>query len=446
MRGLSSNIATFGMILLLTGFAACALLLPGLMPVSLALMLGLLLIAAGYALPVQSMFVWLLVVETTPEMWLSDLIGDHELVIAALKISGLALIALSALRYRPRLDRFNPGFAFLAMFIGGFVHGLWPSLSLMSSLRSLIGSAAPFASGFVEVPPQWRRAVVRAVIIGPVVTVIFGLILAALRIRGFYYSELGAIRLNASSNPAFLAGFALTAIYAGVVEFLRAGKSKELGWLALNLLVLVATGARAPLFFAASVLVLVFGFIRSPYLPARRRAMVLAACGAGVAGILMAASTLHFVRVIDLIDLGDAGDLSNRNLVWPVFEKAIAASPWLGWGVGAGKVIVPLHSALGTFLGTNAAHEEYLRISAEGGIPGAVLLVLMLGLWVMRGSADLPAAQRQTIRLVFIAFALHSTTDNTLIATTSLAFFTWARAVLTFGERSESLNRNDNSG
>ncbi len=435
MRALAPNAVALGMILVVAGFGGCALLLPGLMPPALALMLGILLIAAGYALPVQSMFLWLLVVETTPEMWLSDLIGDHELVIAALKISGLGLIALSALRYGSRLDRFNPGFAFLAMFTGGFVHGLWPGLSVVSSLRSLIGSAAPFASGFVAVPPRWRRAVVRAVIIGPMVTVGFGLILTALGIRGFYYSELGAIRLNASSNPAFLAGFALTAIYAGVVEFLRAGKTKELCWLALNLLILVATGARAPLFFAVSILILVFGFIGSPYLPARRRVMILAGCGIGVAGILMAASTLHFVRVIDLVDLGDASDLSNRNLVWPVFEKAITASPWLGWGVGAGKVIVPLHSALGTFLGTNAAHEEYLRISAEGGVPGAIFLVLMLALWAVRGSAALPSAQRQAIRLVFIAFALHSATDNTLIATTSLAFFTWTRAVLTFGER-----------
>jgi O-antigen ligase len=435
MRATAPNVVIYGMVLLLAGFSACAVLLPGLMAPALALLLAILLAAIGYALPVPSMFLWLLVVETTPEMWLSDLIGDHELVIAALKLSGLGLIGLSALRYHPRLDRFNPGFAFLAMFVGGFVHGLWPGLSLAASLRSLIGSAAPFASGFVAVPPRWRRAVVRAVIIGPGVTCLFGLVLDGLGVRGMYYTELGAVRLNASSAPAFLAGFALIAIYAGVVEFLRAGRGWEFGWLALNLLILIATGARAPLFFAVSILVLVFGFIPSPHLPPQRRIVLLVACGAGLAMILMAASTLHFIRVIDLIDLGDAGDLSNRNLIWPLFEKAIAASPWLGWGVGAGKVIVPLHSSLGSFLGTNAAHEEYLRISAEGGIPGACLLVLMLGLWVVRGSAALPPAQRRAIRLVFIAFALHSATDNTLIATTSLAFFTWVRAVLNFGER-----------
>lgn len=435
MRAVAPNAAVLGMLLVLTGFGACAMLLPGMLAPGLLLMLGILLAGIGYALPAPSIFAWLLVVETTPEMWLSDLIGDHELIIAALKLSGLGLIALAALRYRPRFDRFNPGFAFAAMFAGGFVHGLWPGLGFAASLRSLVGSAAPFASGFIEVPAAWRRAVVRAVIIGPLVTVLFGLVLAGLGIRGMYYSELGAIRLNASSNPAFLAGFALFGIYAAVIEFLRRGAGREFSWIAVNLLILVATGARAPLFFAVSILIIVFGFIRSPYLPPRKRALVLTTCGIGVACIMMAASTLHFVRVIDLVDLGDAGNLSNRNLIWPAFENAITESPWLGWGVGAGKVIVPLHSALGTFLGTNAAHEEYLRISAEGGIPGACLLVLMLGLWAVRGSAALPAPERQAMRLVFIAFALHSATDNTLIATTSLAFFTWARAVLTFGER-----------
>lgn len=436
MGRLNPNAASLAAIALIGGVAACALLTPALMPAALGLLLALLLLAVAYAAPVAATFLWLLIVETTPEMWLSDLVGGHELVIAVLKIVGLVLVAVTALRYGPRLDRFNPGFAFVAMFVGGFVHGLWPGLGMVASARSLIGSAAPFASGFAHVPDRWRRAVVRAVIIGPGVTVLFGLVLAGLGIRALYYTQLGAVRLSASSNPAFLAGFALTGIYAGVVEFLRAGRGREFGWIGLNLVILMATGARAPLFFAVMILVAVVGFIPSPHLPAQRRAMLMAVGGAGFALVLIASSALHFIRVIDLLHLGDAGDLSNRNLVWPVFEAAVASSPWMGWGVGAGKVIVPLHSALGIFLGTNAAHEEYLRIAAEGGGLGLVLLLLLIGLWVVRGSAALPVAQRRAVRLVFIAFALHSATDNTLIATTSLAFFTWARAVLVFGETS----------
>jgi len=90
-------------------------------------------------------------------------------------------------------------------------------------------------------------------------------------------------------------------------------------------------------------------------------------------------------------------------------------------------VIVQLHFHLGPLPGTNVAHNECLRIAAEGGLPGAVLLFALRALW--RGSIALPPDQRRAIRLVFLAFAVQSVTDNTLIATTSLAFFTSARAV-----------------
>jgi hypothetical protein len=109
-----------------------------------------------------------------------------------------------------------------------------------------------------------------------------------------------------------------------------------------------------------------------------------------------------------------------------------------GLGVGAGKLVVNLHFSLGELLGTNAAHCEYLRIPTEGGFIGATLLVALLVLWVRRGSAKLQRDQRIVIRLVFFAFAVQSMTVNTLIATTSLAFFTWARAVLVFADESVS--------
>jgi hypothetical protein len=56
-------------------------------------------------------------------------------------------------------------------------------------------------------------------------------------------------------------------------------------------------------------------------------------------------------------------------------------------------------------------------------------LLLSLWLWVARGSAALAPEPRWFMRLVLLAFALHSVTDNTLIATTSSVFFLWVSAV-----------------
>jgi hypothetical protein len=48
---------------------------------------------------------------------------------------------------------------------------------------------------------------------------------------------------------------------------------------------------------------------------------------------------------------------------------------------------------------------------------------------VAHGSAALAPAPRRLMRLIFLSFALHSVTDNTLIATTSSVFFIWVSAV-----------------
>jgi hypothetical protein len=43
-------------------------------------------------------------------------------------------------------------------------------------------------------------------------------------------------------------------------------------------------------------------------------------------------------------------------------------------------------------------------------------------------------AERWVMRLVFLVFALHSATDNTLIATTSSLMFAWVSAVFARAE------------
>lgn len=415
---------------LLGGFGAIVWAVPALTVPLLALIALGLAAAVAYARPVAAMIAWLIVVETTPEMWLSDMIGDHELIIALLKTAGLLIVGLAALRDGARADRFNPSYAFLWMFGTGIVHGFWPGLSLVASFRSLIGSAAPFAAGYLRLTGSMRRAIIGCTIIGPSITVGYGSLLAAIGARPLYATQLGAIRLAASSSPAFLGGFAMIAIFAGLVAFLADGRSRNWGWIGVNYLILIATGARAPLGMAGFVTLATLLATPSPFLTASRRVGLLALGGAGLGAVLMAGSALHFIRVVDLIHLGDAGSLSNRQLIWPFFEAAAWRSPWVGWGVGAGKVVVSLKSHIGRFLGTNAAHNEYLRITVEGGVIGALALFGMITMWLWRGSAALPVGPRRIIRLVFLAFAVQSFTDNTLIATTSLVFFTWARAIL----------------
>ncbi len=380
-----------------------------------------------FRFPEATAIIWVLALGTSPDAWLAQLIGGgHETIIALVKASGIGLAAMLAIRQGLRWDRFNPAFAFAAMFLIGLMHGLYPGLTPLDSLRSLIGSTAPFLFSFVRLPRNIIRAVIRAAIWGPLCTIGFGALLALAGPGHMYVVEQGALRLGASGEPPFLAGFALIGIYAGLMEALAAPGIGNALMVTVNLFIILFTGARVPLFLAAlnTLAVLVM----------QRRLYLLALTGAlGCAAILFAKG-LTFIRVIDLTELGEAASLSNRNLVWPYFQNALLASPVFGWGVGAGKVIIPITSTLSGIIGTNAAHDEYLRIGAEGGFFGLALLIGLMTLWVLRGTATLATQQRRLMRLIFIGFVVHSTTDNTLIATTSSVFFLWVSCIFASAE------------
>jgi len=399
------------------------------------LLAGLVLCLAGFAawFPVAATVLWILALETSPELWLAALTGGHMVIIGVAKAAGLGLALVLALRAGMKTDRYNPAFAFLFMFGAGLVHGVYPGLSLLDSVRSLVGSAGPFAFGFVKLPAVWCRAVIRTVIYGPVAAVAFWGALSLAGQNSLYSFEQGALRLGGPGQPPFLAGFTLIAIYAGLMELLGRQRRLDVWLLVLNFVILLLTGARSPLFLAA-VVGLAALFLPAPGMNAFRRIMVLAGVGALASLAVLFLGSLSFIRVVGLARLGEVTDLSNRGIIWPVYERAIASSPWFGWGVGAGKVIVPVGSDLGALIGTNAAHNEYLRIAAEGGFVGLALLAAFLLLWCVRGSRLLPAPQKLLMRLVFLAFAAHSATDNTLIATTSSIFFMWVSAVFASGE------------
>ena len=400
----------------------------------LALLPAVLIVALAAAYPAEATAVWLGALATCPEMWLGGIIGGSPEIIAIDKAVGLGLLALCLLRYGARLDELNPGLAFVFMFSAGFTHGVWPGLTMADSIRTLIGSAAPFAFSWSRLSSAWCRRVIATVIAAPFLIIGFGTCLAAAGLRPLYSVEDGALRLGASTHPAFLAGFALISVYALLLEQVRGASNWRLVVLGADIIVLLATGARAPLGLALLLVVLVAGAVHTPRWPWRSRMPVLLAVAAAPAAAVLAAPFLGFVRLLSLASQGNVADLSNRTLIWPVYEAAFARSPWLGWGTGSGKVLVPVGTLLYRLLGTNAAHDEYLRIAVEGGGMGLGLLVLLIMLWLRRGTRGMRRAERLVMVLVFLAFAIHSATDNTLIATTASLMFAWVSAVFARAE------------
>lgn len=381
---------------------------------------------------------WLLVTAASLEMTAVDLVGPdaYQPAIALIKALGLALAIVAALRYGPRLDPFNPAFAWLAMFLGGLVHGLWPGLTPGDSLRSLIGSAAPFAFGFSRPSRSWAKAIIRATCWAPLLSVAAGALVAAAGLRPLFVTS-GGLRLAGLGHPAFLAGVCETAVYACLLELYRNGHRRNFCLLGTNLLLLLLTGARAPLTLALAVVGSSLLLVRSSAFPARYRLLLLLAGAAGLPLVAVLAlgllpSEVSTVRAFQVLTT-NLSNLSGRELLWPNFEQAAAGSPWLGWGVGAGNLIIPQGDPVAKLLQTWAAHNEYLRVAVEGGQLGRILLVLLLFLWVRQHTALLCRSDRAIMRLVFVAFAAHAFTDNVLISTPACVLFTFATAVFARG-------------
>jgi len=380
---------------------------------------------------------WLLLAGTSLEMTLHDLIDPaaYGATIAAVKAAQLGLAALCAVRYGPRLDAFNPAWAYLAIFAIGLLHGLHPGLSVADSLRSLAGSVAPFAFCLSRPPRDWAGAMVRATRWIPLLSVVGGATLDIAGLRPLFVDS-GGVRLVGLGHPAFLAGVCLAAVYACLIRLYRGGGRADLTLLGVNFVILVLTGARAPLAYGVAVMTLALAFIPAPCLPARRRWLLLLGAASLLPALALLDPALSDIRLFNLLAT-DSTHLSGRDLLWPPFEQAADQSYWFGWGLGAGNFIIPPDGQVAQLLQTWAAHNEYLRMEVEGGQIGRALLVATFGLWAVRRTRCLPRAERHIMRLVFIAFAAHALTDNVLISTPASVLFSFVAAVFA-GETSES--------
>ncbi len=374
---------------------------------------------------------WLLIAGTSLEMTTFDLFGDAMFTTTIVVVKGveIALAVLCALRFGVRLDAFNPVWAYLAILGIGFSHGLYPGLTPGDSLRSLIGSAAPFAFCFCRVPRSWGDAIVRATKWCPLVAVLSCVPLALAGIRPLFIDSGGA-RLAGLGHPAFLASVCLAAIYACLIQLYREGRRGDLLLLAANFTVLVLTGARAPLAYAVAVSALTLVSIRSAVVLPRHRLLLALSIAAVIPPLAFLAGELDELRLFNVV-ANETVNLSGRDLLWPTFESAADESPWFGWGIGAGNVVVPENGPIVQLLHTRAAHNEYLRIEVEGGQVGRALLIVLFVSWVIVHTRRLRPSDRRIMRLAFVAFGFHALTDNLLISTPACVLFAFATAVFT---------------
>nr|WP_321983561.1 O-antigen ligase family protein [uncultured Lichenicoccus sp.] len=398
-------------------------------------------------LPVACCVFWLIVVGSTPEMWLGDIMpGQANLITALVKASGFALTAICILRYGLLVDLFNPGWAFVLMFFTAWSHGLHPNLTTGDSLRTVIGSATPYAFSFSRLSRRWCASIIETTIWVPTAALVFGLVLAAAGVRPLFApDESGSIRLAGSTHPAFLAGLAMMAVYAALVELYRTGRGRYSALLGYNFLILVGTGSRSPLFCAVMVTGISFVALKSESFSLRKRVVPLLVCLFALPALLILAVTSSSLRLLTVLS-NHAQGLSGRDLIWPYFESAWDRSPMLGWGVGAAKVLVDPDSLTAKLLGTTAAHNEFLRIGVDGGYVGIGLVILFMTLWTWRWSRLLASTDKVITRLIMVGVGIECITDNMLIAAPASVLFMWMSAVFARGRLASEAARGSEPG
>jgi putative inorganic carbon (HCO3(-)) transporter len=180
----------------------------------------------------------------------------------------------------------------------------------------------------------------------------------------------------------------------------------------LTILALLLTGSRGG-WLGLAVGLFVFALLAGAALRRTRLALVSGI----VVIVLIAAVSLAFAPLRTRL-LGGAGEHSSnafRELTWRGTAAIIGAHPVLGIGPGAFQFIYPRY-AVGGF--TRMAHENYLQVAAETGIPGGIAFVWMLGAFFWVAGTGFRRLRERESRLLcaaciagVIAFCVHSLVD-----------------------------------
>lgn len=292
-------------------------------------------------------------------------------------------------------------------------------------VRSFVGSTAPFVLAFAAAPRPFWSALCKAVVFVPLISAAIGIAIAWP--IGYYDAFDHNWRFQGLHTPPFLAGFCVTAIFAATLEYLRGFRTR---WLVLGgaaLAVLLATQARAPTIAVVLFLLGVLALSGRRIFPAKRKLDLL------MGGLIPGAAVLGPILIFAL-DRFLGGDqfsqFSGRDIIWPYFLDAIETRPLFGYGLGAGKLIVDPEDPQIRLLGSNAAHNEYLRLAVDAGILGAAAIFIAIIGWVWGGTRAVHPTDRLVLRCALVAALVHSAFDNTLIASTAVIQFGWFTAAL----------------
>ncbi|MCX7924611.1 MAG: O-antigen ligase family protein [Fimbriimonadales bacterium] len=372
-------------------------------------------------------------------VWGADMPLMGMFFVSLLVLAGFCLAAWNAAMWRLPVGRFLAPFALLIVWMGlstALTLSGWAGV--LRTVQWLIGLV-----GVLTIVAVVRRGVSAWFILAPMV-----ISASLVGLRGcseYLLNALGGVpnwRVFASFfNPNLLAGFlAMSApLTMGLLLMLgrelpeprRRGYTALLTvalWLQLSALILTASRLGMLAFLgAAGVFLALAGAWR---LLSRDFILRLGVVGALLLGVFWL-STPATQRLTPQAAAQDVHSGAFRVETWKGTARAALANPIFGVGTGAFEWRYPRYAAVGY---TRSAHNTYLEIAAESGIPALLLVIVMAFGWLSRAAQhELPPDPSRAVPRVMdwraarlgvlagvVGAALHNAVDSDLQAFANL--------------------------
>ncbi|MCW3848503.1 O-antigen ligase family protein [Sphingomonas sp. LB-2] len=300
-----------------------------------------------------------------------------------------------------------------------------PEHTVLSALAVLPGVAMGIAAMRLGTPA--RLALAWSLVAFALASLLLGAVQVSLGSQAqtltFYKTSHLGLPIGVFANTNHQADLLLIGIVmAGVLAPTLSGPSaRTWRWLAWGVMALlavgvVATGSRAGIALMGVGLIAVVARER---LTGHVRLFLLGVAGLGGALALLIAFNPVFAR--SFADFANVDD--PRFHFWPNVLYAIGHFGWLGTGAGTFDGVYRSVETLDTLSSAyvNHAHNDYLEILLEMGIPGILLLIAFVGFLVWRGIAVVRRTDiRLSLNLAYAAMVcaglllLHSAVDYPL--------------------------------
>jgi O-antigen ligase len=124
-----------------------------------------------------------------------------------------------------------------------------------------------------------------------------------------------------------------------------------------------------------------------------------------------------------------ADERYSRRDIWRATGQLIKEHPWLGVGVGAFGFAYTHYDRSSGAQRVEQAHNDYLQIVADAGLPGGVIMLVFLFLLFKRGFSAAQTRDRRRRSIVLgalagcFAIAVHSFVDFNLQVTSNAQLF-----------------------